>query len=378
MSLEVHRRAETLMAAADTAAAQGRHEDAQGLYREAANAEAEAYGLIPADRVRTRGVVAVSAVALFRKSGDPAEALRRAYLYLAEPDLHEAAREDLEDLLGDLRAEQLERVNGRALGPDWFEWRLAGPNVGKGTAPLPLVAQKIDQIQKYATRVYEFVAGMPIRMHGPVDESVREGMELVMSQPAAGSFKFSLRLSVPQEQMALFVESAAVVPERVGDVFFRVLEATVDGDTSQLEQTVPTPAYQDAFMRLVRNLLPDGKDLNEIEVRRQGTDSPVAAVLRPVLRGPLDRRIKARRPPRDTTQRESTRVDVLRGLQLNKHWIVLGTGDRERTCWDDGEVVLEDAVEGLVNHRVRVTGHMKGKRFVIEDIVAADPDEPDQ
>jgi hypothetical protein len=32
----------------------------------------------------------------------------------------------------------------------------------------------------------------------------------------------------------------------------------------------------------------------------------------------------------------------------------------------------------MVSHRVRVTGHLRGKRFVIEDIIAADPDEPDQ
>lgn len=378
MSLDVHRRAETLMAAADAARALGRLEDAHGLYREAAAAEAEAYDLIPADRIRTRGVVAVSAVALFRKSGDPAEALRRAYLYLAQPDLHAASREDLEDVLGDLRAEQIELVNGRVLGSDWFEWRLAGPNVGKGTAPLPLVAQKIDQIQKYATRVYEYLAGVPIRMHGPVDESVRAGMGLVMSQPAAGSFRFALRLSVPLEQLALFAESSAVPPDQIGDVFFRVLEATVQGGTGQLEEVVPAPEYQDAFMRLVRNLLPDGKDLSEIEVRRQGSDSPASAILRSTLRGPLDKRIKARRPPKVKTQREVVRVDVLRGLHLNQQWIVLGTEDHERKCWDDGEVVLEDAVEGMVNHRVRVTGHMRGKRFVIEDIIAADPDEPDQ
>ena len=37
--------------------------------------------------------------------------------------------------------------------------------------------------------------------------------------------------------------------------------------------------------------------------------------------------------------------------------------------------MLEVVVEGLVNHRVRVIGHFEGRRFMIEDIVAADPDD---
>ena len=121
--------------------------------------------------------------------------------------------------------------------------------------------------------------------------------------------------------------------------------------------------------------MPDGKDLTEIEVTRSGSDSPAVTVLRSSNRAHLDRQIRARRPPRSKGQRERVRVDILRRLHLNQHWIVLGTEGHERKCYVGESIVLEDVVEGLVNHRVRVTGHFERRKFVIEDIVAADPDD---
>lgn len=104
-------------------------------------------------------------------------------------------------------------------------------------------------------------------------------------------------------------------------------------------------------------------------------DAPAAAVLRPDHRAPLDRKIRAHRPPRTKRQTERVRVDILRGLHLNQGWIVLGAKGHERKCYVGRAIVLEDVIEGLVNHRVRVTGHYERRKFVIEDIVPAEPNE---
>src|SRR5688572_26921800 len=93
------------MSMGDRLMAEGRTEEAAKHYREAAEAEADAYNLVPAERPRTRGITAISVVNLFRRAGDAVEAGRRAHAYLAERDLPDWARGDLEDLLSDIRTD---------------------------------------------------------------------------------------------------------------------------------------------------------------------------------------------------------------------------------------------------------------------------------
>jgi hypothetical protein len=87
------------MAEAERAAAQGHAKQARALYHRAAEEEVRALTHIPASRSRTRGIIAVSAVALFRKSGAFDDAVRHASCYLGQDHLPDFAREQLQDLL---------------------------------------------------------------------------------------------------------------------------------------------------------------------------------------------------------------------------------------------------------------------------------------
>jgi hypothetical protein len=93
------------MVLADHSWAGGRLAEAEALYRSAAEAEADVYALVPPERPKTRGITAISVVNLFRKAGDVSEALIRAHGFLADRDLADWARADLEDLVVDLRGE---------------------------------------------------------------------------------------------------------------------------------------------------------------------------------------------------------------------------------------------------------------------------------
>ncbi|HLH26257.1 MAG TPA: hypothetical protein VK066_27375 [Chloroflexota bacterium] len=113
MSADVHRRAEVLMGEAERKATQGYAEAARALYLAAAQEEARAYEYVPAPRARTRGVIAVSAVALFRRAGALDEAIRYAHRYL-EDALPDFARAQLDELLAD--SQRAQRAPGRFLG----------------------------------------------------------------------------------------------------------------------------------------------------------------------------------------------------------------------------------------------------------------------
>ncbi len=101
MSVDAHRRAEMLMQEAERKAARGLAKESRSLYREAATEEARALTHVPTTRRRTRGILAVSAVALFCKAHAFDEAITHAREYLADHALPAFARDQLRELLLD-------------------------------------------------------------------------------------------------------------------------------------------------------------------------------------------------------------------------------------------------------------------------------------
>ena len=105
MSSLFHRQAELLMAEAQMLDVAGRTREADQKRYQAARAETQAFTLIPEERQKTRGIIAVSAVALFRRAGALDEAIQTASEYLSSGNLSAAWQAELEDLLEKSRAE---------------------------------------------------------------------------------------------------------------------------------------------------------------------------------------------------------------------------------------------------------------------------------
>jgi len=386
MTLERHEEAERLMVHGDHAIADGREQEGRAYYRAAAEAEAQVYTMVPLERPRTRGITALSVVHLFRHAGAEEEASYRAYEFLADRTLAEWARADLEDLVLDLRAEIAAREKGRTLGQDWVEWRLNGGSVGTGYAPADLVGRKIGLILGAATRIYESLVGVSLRRSGPSLQAQRDGFELLMTQPAAGSFRFKLRVSIPATQTVLFPdqelraaappeERPSVAPEAVNLAIFRVLDTVARDDESALLELAPSAEYREAFLRLVKGLLPDGKSVETITVVHGGMREEQATTLTPALHEFVARQLEGFRPDRGFADRLVI-TDVLRAVHLNKGWIVLGKGSHEMTIHVGKSVLLEEIVEGLIDQPVRVTAHervVQGGyiRFMLDEISEA-------
>jgi hypothetical protein len=98
-----HSASEQLAGSAESARQPGDHQRAETLYRQAALEEEAAFGELSGDKQKTRGITAVSAVALSYKAHDYVVAEHLACKYLAEEQLPPFAAVQLRDLLHSIR-----------------------------------------------------------------------------------------------------------------------------------------------------------------------------------------------------------------------------------------------------------------------------------
>lgn len=358
------------MGRADHLQAQGQRSEAATAYRRAAELEAKALDLVPLDRPQTRGIIAVSSIALYLRSGDAATGIRMAHSFLAESNLPDFATRQLYELIDDFRVSELESIQGRRASADEFECVLDGPRVRRGVAAVDTVIEKIDQVAKLGLRVYEYLAGAKLRTSGPVESHLQARFEMLVAQPTAGSFKFRVRFATQVEQRELIEGTRLVQPEELSANFAAILDAA-GSDPTRFHEQVEDRGYRDAFVKLVRDLAPTGKEVDRVEIHRLGTTVAGTTVLTPPMRKELTKQLKVAKPART---RETVRRGILRALNLNERWVALGgkTGRVRKCIAKSDEVLLEDVVERLVNKRVRVTGYNQRNAFYVTDIVEDD------
>ncbi|MHB8577223.1 MAG: hypothetical protein ACYDCQ_18075, partial [Dehalococcoidia bacterium] len=123
MSLDLHRQAEDLMFEGDRLRAKREFAAAAHAYRRAAELESDTFELIPLEKQRTRGIISVSAVSLYRNAGMLAEgandlilAQRLAHRYLGLSNLPDVAETQLQALIDECRHEANARAVGATLG----------------------------------------------------------------------------------------------------------------------------------------------------------------------------------------------------------------------------------------------------------------------
>lgn len=365
MALDFHRLAEARMGEGDRAKAAGDGDLALEKYLEAARAEAAAFAATPLDRPRTRGALGISSVALFRRSGDPRQATRQAYVVLAEEGLPDDAGAEIEAILDELRTERLAGMYAKGGG---LQWALRGGRVGYGIARSEAVTLKLDQVQRLAWRVFEMLTGRELRTNQPPADDVRRAVDLLVTQPQAGSFTFGIRLADYQ----LSLEDPVFQSSEITANVLAVLKASQDDEEQVLSDLVPDASYREILQKLVRNLAPDGREIGEIEVREIGSHAP-PTILTPETRTRIRRRLP--KAPSKGGSEEVELRDRLRVIDLNRRHIALGPVEREQRCLVPEDLALVDLIGGLEDRPVRVKGHWQGKVFVVHDV---EPDYGDQ
>jgi hypothetical protein len=365
-----HSQSERLASEADAAKRAGDLPQAERLYQEAAAAETEAFGDLSIDKHRTRGITAVSAVALWYKGRDYAAAERLAHAYLANAQLPSFSELQLRELLHVIWTAHAAEKTGVRFVPGDVLVSVRGGQVIYGGAPLDLIIQKVGGIQAVLFRTVEMLLDRPFRKRGAPPADVQAMFKPWLFQAPAGSYQFAVRVQEPEQGELWAAERPKV--ERVTATFFRVLRATAADPDAELPAVVPDRQYRGAFLGLSRNLAPTGRTFERLEIRDASAPAEPAATFLVETRQQINAALKKNKPPRQPTGDDEivTIEGVLRGVHLDQDWLEVATQEFAlgHVRIEDAGDALDDVVGPLVNRPVVVTAVRRGQRLLYRDI----------
>lgn len=370
-----HTTAQELSSRAAHILAEGRPQEAQRLFAEAARHEAAALASVPSDRARTRSVLSVSVASLLYKGALLDEAERTIFQYLAIGDLNSWADTQLRELLQVVSDERLLMTTlARRYSGESITVALRGGEIGAGTGPLDLILDKAGGFRSLLYRIAEWVGQFPLRRHGPPPKELQDLIYARATEPAAGSYKLEVRLTeLIQPDLYL---PARVPPAELSDRLFDFLERLTTGTPEDLEKLVPQQDYRRALLQLTRNIVPGGRRIREVGIYRQKGDALQSVYLTDAL--PPRIREAIPKQPKSPLEEHMTFRGVLRALNLDRNWLELTSEDGTRIMCDTVPEMLDDVVGPMVNRRVLVTGPMRKRReknrLLVAKIELADED----
>lgn len=320
--------------------------------------------------LRTRGITATSAVALWYKGREYIAAERLAHQYLADGNLPSFATAQLRELLQTIWTAHAAEQSGVRFVPGDVFVSVKGGQIIHGGAPLDLIVRKVDGIQAVLFRTVEMLLQRPFRRHGGPASDIQAMFRPWLFHAPAGSYQFAVRVQEPEQRDLWEVERPQV--ERVTETFFKVLRASATDPEAELASVVPDRQYREAFLSLSRNLAPTGKTFEWLEVRDAGAPADPVASFGSETRRQINAALRKVKPPRPTESHDESVVihGSLRAVHLDQDWLeVATTGDSARHIRiDDAGEALDDVVGPMINRRVVVTAVRRGAKHLYRDI----------
>jgi len=347
--LQFHSESERYATEAELALSARENARALELYRRAANFEQQALNALEPSKARTRGITAVSAVALWYKASEYTAAERLAYGLLADESMPDFARDQLRNLVQAIWTENSKREAGVTFLPGQVAVSVKGGEVVTGGAPLDLIVEKIQSIQSMFYRTIEYINGVAHRKHGPPSKDLLDACRPWLFQSAPGSYQFSVAIQKPV-QPDFFKDE--IEPERVAQHFLEIVSASAGQRPEELESIVSNEEYRRTFLKLARNLAPTGKKFESINFRSLEESSAIS--LNPESRANIN--LNLRRNQKISVQEPTITEELkgtLRAVHLDKDWLEVLSGTD--TFHIEGvQETVDDVIGPMVNRPVIV------------------------
>ena len=347
--LQFHAESEARAIEAKIALAAKDESRAADLYRRAAELEQKALGLLESNKTRTRGITAVSAVALWYKANEYTAAECLAYGLLADGGMPDFARDQLRNLVQAIWTEHTKREAGVAFLPGQVSVSVKGGEVVTGGAPLDLIVDKVQSIQSIFYRTIEYLMGVAHRKHGPPSKDLQDACRPWLFQSVPGSYQFSVAIQKPMQ--ADFFK-AEVEPSRIAQHFLEIVSASAGENIEELRSVVTDEEYRRTFLKLARNLAPTGKKFEKIEFRSAEDSRPIS--LDPESRTYINHNL---RQSQEATLEQVVNRELkgtLRAVHLDKNWLEVVSGGK--TFHVEGlQDTVDDVIGPMVNRQVIVS-----------------------
>ena len=201
-----------------------------------------------------------------------------------------------------------------------------------------------------------------------------------MTEPHIGSFKFGLRLVDPL-QLPMFHEDQ-IRGQDIANTMFRVVESVssnlTPAESSELLKTyVPKPDYRRAMLQIVRNIVPDGKSIEEIEFSLTEQRQVRTTTLYGHTKSDINQILAMDPVPKIHHGGEYREyVGILRALHLDLNWLEIIVDDDTTQRCEIVHDVLNDVVGPMVNRQVNVKGQWYPDTGVVE-LIDIELDESD-
>jgi hypothetical protein len=366
---EHHSLSEKFVVEAESLRRSGDSGRALEMYCNAAKEESLAFDALEPEKVRTRGITAVSAVALWYKGHSYATAEQTAYHCLTAGSLPIFAETELRNLLQIIwTTSSAVKAGVRFVHGDVLV-SVKGGQVIHGGAPLDLIVRKVEGIQAVLFRTVEMLLDRPFRRRGEPTSDVQSMFRPWLFQAPAGSYQFAVRMQRP-EQLQLWEENRPKL-EQVTETFFRVLRASATDPDAELKAVVPDVNYRAAFLNLARNLSPSGKIFDRLEVRDASSPGEPLVTLGSETRTGLNSALRKLNPASSEREDEPTSISgTLRALHLDQDWLeITKAGDPiEHIRIEDAGDALDDVVGPMVNRQVVVSATRRATKYLYRDI----------
>lgn len=361
--LEHHRESERLAYDAELHTHRGEAEQSKGAYRQAAAAEERALNDLDRSKQRTYGITAVSAAALYFKGGLLREAESLACAHLGTKNIPGFAQVQLRDILQMIWSELAREATGTAFEPHKIDFSLRGDHILHGTAPLDLVLALTQRTESLIYRVAELMHHMPHRNRGRPSRAITESHQPWLVQKEPGSYQFAVALREPMQRDMFKLNDPG--PGEIVAKSLSILRAGVYSPTNTLPDLVPDGTYRNTFLKLARDLSPNGRRFNRLEIRSHDAERDI--ILTENTRYALTDAIRgiAEADTGDAAAEEEL-TGILRAVDLEHDWLDVLVGEARVRVHGVGDPV-DDLIGPLVNHRVIVTAERDSKdrlRFV--------------
>ncbi len=362
-----HNQAMRIAEAAHDANKSGDYIRARTLFADAAKLEEQALRKLGPNQTRTLGITAISATSLWLKSREYSRTEQLAYHLMSLANLPEFARKELRTILQTVWHEQIQGETDLKFAPGQVHVSVKGGQVVTGGAPADLILNRIQTIESLFYRTAKLYDKQPLRRSGLPSKRIQEMCRPWLFQSPPGSFQFMVAI---QEiaQPSLFPED---IPDArsLTEKFLSIVRATTEDPENELPRIVHDGGYRNVFLRLSRNLAPNGKASKSLEIRSLNDPTPVTlsaetrVSITNTIREEQNRLLISPNELKNTITIEG----VLRALDLDRDWLEVSTENKSIKVHGVNDTV-DDVIGPMVNHTVRVKAFTRKRKYHFVDI----------